>query len=103
LRFDRLFLLCAQDPNAPPGALSAYMFFSKENRHRIKQANPDVSFGGLGKLLGAEWKQISIEDKRPYQRQAEEDKKRHEKDLIIYVRSFTKQASSQFDEHMFRL
>lgn len=76
------------------------MFFSKENRHRISQENPGVSFGGLGKLLGAEWKATSEEDRRPYQHQAEEDKKRHQADLIIYVSCFVNQASLRLDYHI---
>ena len=34
-----------KDPNAPKKALSAFMIFSQENRSKIKEANPDASFG----------------------------------------------------------
>ena len=36
-----------KDPNAPKRALSAYMFFTNENRERIKGENPDAEFGQL--------------------------------------------------------
>lgn len=36
-----------KDPNAPKRGLSSYMIFMTENRARIKEANPDASFGDL--------------------------------------------------------
>ncbi|EJD43674.1 hypothetical protein AURDEDRAFT_114700 [Auricularia subglabra TFB-10046 SS5] len=64
----------------PKRALSAYMFFVKDWRERIKEENPDAAFGEIGKLMGAKWKEMSDEDKQPYVEQAEEDKVRAEKD-----------------------
>lgn len=82
-----------KDPNAPKRPLSAYMYFSQENRSTVKEENPDASFGAcltrlpvaiaeltlrarrvckhaaflptgdLGKLLGAKWKEMDDEDK----------------------------------------
>jgi hypothetical protein len=36
-------------------APSAYIIFATEQRPQIKAENPDATFGGLGKLLGAKW------------------------------------------------
>jgi len=36
-----------KDPNAPKGALSAFMYFSKAKRPEIKEDNPEASFGEL--------------------------------------------------------
>lgn len=36
-----------KDPNAPKRGLSAYMFFSQENRTQIKEDNPDATFGKI--------------------------------------------------------
>ena len=36
-----------KDPNAPKGALSAFMYFSKAKRPEIKEENPEASFGEL--------------------------------------------------------
>ena len=41
-----------KDPNAPKKPLSAYNFFMNENRARIKEKNPDVSFGDLVSFFG---------------------------------------------------
>ena len=45
-------------------ALSAYMFFVQDYRERIKEENPDASFGEVGKLLGAKWKEMSDAEKK---------------------------------------
>ncbi|KAF7727452.1 Non-histone chromosomal protein 6 [Apophysomyces ossiformis] len=70
----------AKDPNAPKRGLSAYMFFSQENRQKVKDENKDASFGTIGKILGEKWKNMSDEEKKPYIEKAEADKKRYEEE-----------------------
>ncbi|KAI9300674.1 Non-histone chromosomal protein 6 [Cunninghamella echinulata] len=67
-----------KDPSAPKRGLSAYMFFSQANRNKVKEENPDATFGQLGKILGEKWKNMSDEEKKPYVQQAEKDKARYE-------------------------
>lgn len=33
------------DPNAPKRALSAYMFFANDNRDKVREENPGITFG----------------------------------------------------------
>jgi hypothetical protein len=40
------------------------MFFVQDYRERIKEENPDASFGEVGKLLGAKWKEMSDTEKK---------------------------------------
>lgn len=47
-----------------PSALSAYMFFVQDYRERLKSENPDATFGEVGKLLGAKWKEMSAGEKK---------------------------------------
>lgn len=58
----------------PKKALSAYMFFSQAKRKEVKEENPDASFGEIGKMLGAAWKEVSDADKKPFEDQAKADK-----------------------------
>jgi hypothetical protein len=75
-----------KDPKAPKRALSAYMYFSQDWRERMKQENPEASFGTsssrfflyqrpglrvfglglgeLGKLLGNKWKELDDDEKK---------------------------------------
>ena len=41
--------------------------FSKDNRERIKAANPGANFSEMGKLLAQAWKWASAEDRAPYE------------------------------------
>lgn len=47
-------------------APSAYLLFSQAIREEVKAANPDASFGEIGKLLGARWSELSEEDKQQW-------------------------------------
>ncbi|KAI7875292.1 hypothetical protein K492DRAFT_136696 [Lichtheimia hyalospora FSU 10163] len=67
----------------PKRSLSAYMFFSQANRQKVKDENPDASFGEIGKLLGAKWSKMSEDEKKPYIAKAEEDKKRYEAEKAV--------------------
>ncbi|KAF8182885.1 high mobility group box domain-containing protein [Pholiota molesta] len=73
-----------KDPNAPKRALSAYMFFSQDWRERIKTENPDAGFGEVGKLLGAKWKELDEDEKKPYIEQAAKDKERADEEKAAY-------------------
>ncbi|KAG1445827.1 hypothetical protein G6F56_009775 [Rhizopus delemar] len=67
-----------KDADTPKRGLSAYMFFSKENRNTVKEENPEATFGELGKILGAKWKAMDEKEKEPYVEMAAKDKKRYE-------------------------
>ncbi|KEI42902.1 uncharacterized protein L969DRAFT_42644, partial [Mixia osmundae IAM 14324] len=66
-----------KDPNAPKRPLSAYMFYSQDKRTQVKEDNPDASFGELGKILGAQWKDLDESEKKQYNDMATRDKERY--------------------------
>jgi hypothetical protein len=47
-------------------APSPYIVFCTEQRPAIKAANPDASFGQLGKLLGEAWAKLGDAQKKVY-------------------------------------
>ncbi|KAG7292318.1 High mobility group nhp1 [Staphylotrichum longicolle] len=73
-----------KDPNAPKRGLSAYMFFANEQRENVREENPGVSFGEVGKLLGQRWKALSEKQRAPYEAKAAADKKRYEDEKQAY-------------------
>jgi hypothetical protein len=46
--------------------LSGFMLFSKENRAKIKEENPDITFGGTGKKLGEMWRALTDKEKQGF-------------------------------------
>ncbi|KAF7509974.1 Non-histone chromosomal protein 6 [Endocarpon pusillum] len=73
-----------KDPNAPKRGLSAYMFFANDQRDTVREENPGISFGQVGKVLGDKWKALSAKDRKPYEDKATEDKKRYETEKLAY-------------------
>ncbi|CAG7928008.1 unnamed protein product [Penicillium olsonii] len=74
-----------KDPNAPKRGLSAYMFFANDNRDKVREENPGISFGQVGKQLGDKWKALSEDDRKPYDDKAAKDKKRYEEEKAAYL------------------
>ncbi|KAJ8518696.1 hypothetical protein ONZ45_g4255 [Pleurotus djamor] len=87
-----------KDPKAPKRALSAYMFFSQDWRERIKAENPDAGFGEVGKLLGAKWKEMDDDEKKPYVDQATRDKARAEEEKSAYDDRKKSEGSGEDEE-----
>jgi len=73
-----------KDPAAPKRGLSAYMFFANENRDKVREENPGIKFGEVGKILGEKWKELTDKDKVPYEKKAQEDKERYETEKAAY-------------------
>jgi len=73
-----------KDPNAPKRGLSAYMFFANEQRENVREENPGISFGQVGKVLGERWKSLSESQRGPYEEKAKVDKKRYEDEKAAY-------------------
>lgn len=72
------------DPNAPKRGLSAYMFFANEQRENVRDENPGISFGQVGKILGERWKALNDKQRAPYEAKAAADKKRYEDEKAAY-------------------
>jgi len=70
----------AKDPNAPKRAMSAFFFWMQENRDKLKK--PGMGVADVAKAAGAEWGKLT--DKTKWEKKAEDDKKRYERDIAAY-------------------
>ena len=52
------------------------MFFSNAKRAQVKEENPGIAFGEVGRKLGEMWKAITPEDRVQHDEKAAEDKVR---------------------------
>ncbi|EMR87387.1 putative nucleosome binding protein [Botrytis cinerea BcDW1] len=84
-----------KDPNAPKRGLSAYMFFANEQRDNVREENPGISFGQVGKVLGERWKALNEKQRGPYEESAAKDKKRYEEEKANYNVSLTADAEEE--------
>jgi len=42
-----------KDKDAPKGAMSAFMYFSQDQRASVKEAQPELTLGGVAKVCSA--------------------------------------------------
>ncbi|GMH43683.1 hypothetical protein BSKO_11605 [Bryopsis sp. KO-2023] len=84
--------------DAPKNAMSAFLYYSVENRPKVKEANSDFSFGQIQKHLGEQWKQMPAEDKSKYEELAKKDKIRYKEEMVAYKEKKSKEASGGQDD-----
>lgn len=85
--------------DGPKRPSTAYLLYATDHRAKVKKANPDATFGELGKLLGEAWNNATASDKKKYNALADKDKARYEKEkaavcchsllCVLFVSHFT--------------
>jgi len=75
------------------------MYFCNQNRPNIKESNPEAKFSEIGKLMGQKWKELSPEEKKPYEASALHDKKRYQDELARLGPSAEDSDSSDDDDN----
>lgn len=73
-----------KDPNAPKKPSTAFFLFMADNRERIKAENPDITPAQVGKVLGAEWRELDPKDKAEYEATYETNLEQWRKDKLAY-------------------
>lgn len=70
------------DPNKPKRPPTAYFLFLAD--FRIRMANKGIEHKELLKMAGEEWRALSNEDKKPYEKRALEESKKYESAMTDY-------------------
>jgi len=73
-----------RDPNAPKRPLCGFMYFSAEERGKVRQENPNFAVGQIGKELGRRWAEADPEVRAKFNAMATEDKARFSKEKHEY-------------------
>ena len=73
------------DPNKPKGPKGAYMCFVQIARPKINAAHPDMKFADIAKMLGEQWKSMDPATRVGYEKMAEQDKERYQREIAAYV------------------
>lgn len=75
-----------KDPNAPRRGLSAFMFFAKEKRLEIVNANPELKsqMTKVGKMVGEAWGKLQPEERKRFEDMAAQDKARYLTEMAAF-------------------
>uniref|UniRef100_A0A0A9WCV9 High mobility group protein DSP1 n=1 Tax=Lygus hesperus TaxID=30085 RepID=A0A0A9WCV9_LYGHE len=73
-----------KDSNAPKRPIPAFFQFSKVERRRVKEMNPEYTAVEISKELGRLWAEADASVKRKYQELADQDKARYEREMSRY-------------------
>ncbi len=73
-----------KDPNAPKRCMSAFFWFSQDERPKVRAANPDFAVGEIAKELGRRWSEASDPIRAKYEALAEKDRARYDRDKRAY-------------------
>jgi len=67
-----------KERTGPKRALSSYMYFCQDSRDSVKAENPDMNGKEVTSELGRRWKELSDDQKTPFEAKAAADKLRYE-------------------------
>lgn len=73
-----------KDPDAPKRCMSAFFWFSQDERPKVKAANPDFGVADIAKELSRRWSQASESVREKFDKLAEKDRERYDKDKKAY-------------------
>lgn len=87
-----------KDPNAPKRALSAFIFFSLDNRQSVIAANPGIKFTDITREIARLWNAVDDDTKKSYEDRAKKDKERYEQDKAAYEAKQAEGSSSEDED-----
>eukprot|EP00095_Tigriopus_kingsejongensis_P005050 maker-scaffold1150_size58936-snap-gene-0.13 protein:Tk05050 transcript:maker-scaffold1150_size58936-snap-gene-0.13-mRNA-1 annotation:"unknown" len=76
-----------KDPNAPKRAMSAFFWFSQDERAKVRAANPDFGVGDTAKELSRRWAETAPEIRSKFESLAEKDRARYDRDKREYQKT----------------
>lgn len=72
-------------PPKPKGALTAYMYFVKAKRTELLAEDPRLSVTETAKATGQEWRNLTDEEKAPFDKLSTDDKARNAREMVVYM------------------
>lgn len=64
-------------------------------REKVKQENPNITFGDIAKEISERWKNIDAGTKAKYEQRSKQDKARYEREVADYTPSAGSSSSSK--------
>ncbi|KAJ3047977.1 hypothetical protein HK097_010995, partial [Rhizophlyctis rosea] len=73
-----------KDPNAPKQPLTSYILYCQDIREQVRAEHPEFSQTEIAREMGRRWKEISEEEKRPYDEKALRKREEYNHALVAY-------------------
>ena len=74
----------SRQPGKPKRATSAYFYFLSHLRGQLKAQGKAVNIGELAKEAAQSWNAMDAASRRPFDEQAETDKRRYEREMGVF-------------------
>jgi len=83
-----------KDPNLPKRFIQAYLYYSKTELAKVKEADKDLSHQEAMKVVSTHWNALSDAKKKPFLEMEKKDRARYEQEMKDYTPSegFTKKT-----------
>jgi hypothetical protein len=79
-------------PEHPKNPCNSYILFTSAVRESTKNANPGMKSKELMALMSDMWKETSKEDRAEYEAEAAVDKKRYEREMVVFETKYPNEA-----------
>ena len=63
--------------------MSSYIFFSNDYRPIVREKDPTLTLPEVSRCLGIAWKSLTTEQRKMYEKRADEDKERYNRDMMV--------------------
>ena len=89
-----------KDPNLPKMGKTAFLFYSTEQRPKIRDEDRTLSFGDISKKISVGWKALTKEEKAVYEEMSKEDKARQNALRVEYLSSLQHQDEEEEEDQV---
>ncbi|KAM3582592.1 hypothetical protein VKS41_005236 [Umbelopsis sp. WA50703] len=84
-----------KNPTAPKHPMSGFLFYLSAVRPKIAQQYPGSTVGPISKLIAQQWRDMDVKDREPWNKKADDDKKRYAREMREYSKTVEAQQAAQ--------
>ncbi|CAG8745046.1 12880_t:CDS:2 [Cetraspora pellucida] len=77
----------SRHPTAPKHPMSGFLFYALEMRPHVAEQNPGSTVGPISKIIAGHWKNLTPEERAPWEKKASDDKARYAREMEQYLQS----------------
>lgn len=72
-------------PTAPKHPMSGFLFYASYMRPSVTEQHPGSTVGPISKIIAEHWRNLTPEERAPWEEKAAEDKKRYAREMEVYL------------------